>query len=805
MTRIVSKSIPNPSMKQVDQPTFSSKPPQVADEHSPFFSPPGTASSRPFFSPPIIQSKLEIGSPDDEYEQEAEERSERVVQHMTSPTLTAPASIQRKCSSCEDEEKLRRKETDSSKPSASPSIASQITDSTGSGYQLQPRLRSEMESAFQNDFSGVRLHTDSQAVQLSQTLNAQAFTYGNDIYFNAGKYNTDSTDGKRLLAHELTHVVQQGAGIQRKKIQRQHLWLVNDRYVGDLDGETTNIREDVLRVMDKLHVLWSLPDADYAAEYPTVQGMAGRSHISVANLPNTIRAIRRNEENTLHRDVANGVFGLTLTDHVGRGERNNKSDIFLLQDLLHRGWHLTSPAYAAERSAVNSGPDPVPEGLIPQTIQGIGRLKTGYVAGTTHLHLAGPYLTMENTRAVDAPLRTQVERALVTPGSSTVPGATTADPFINVVAGKTYWEDLIAALDRYRASEYPRSSALLGGTRIPMSRFDEISVEAKAQVDNVFGSYATGPSLVSTSVPPTLVDRSTVTPSFVDLLTYLINNSDNLEAVRRAHKADHSRPTEEGLVRALIFGCTGADPWCPNAFVPGAPATLIRYIDRSPTNRTQLEVIDQAWPGVTTPGVQTEIQPFSTGSNAGNRRMFWDQFETVLHEYIHFIEHPAYRRFVNSLSPERRSVLVEGGTSLLTDNVWQGLYPTRIRSDTRLRQRVEGPLFTPVADLHFVPLERSVSPATSVGNYPSQMRQVRQIINLIGNQNFRAAYFLGQTQYLGFPPASVGGSTFVVPPSGVRTLADVAFMTGIDVETIARLNTMPVSQTVTSGQPIHIQ
>ncbi len=76
-----------------------------------------------------------------------------------------------------------------------------------------------MESGFGADFSDVKIHTDSSAVDMSNNLNAQAFTHGNDIYFNSGKYDTSSTSGQHLLAHELTHTLQQGGShsIQRKK------------------------------------------------------------------------------------------------------------------------------------------------------------------------------------------------------------------------------------------------------------------------------------------------------------------------------------------------------------------------------------------------------------------------------------------------------------------------------------------------------------------------------------------------------------------------------------------------------------
>ncbi|MGP1420105.1 MAG: eCIS core domain-containing protein [Tannerella sp.] len=77
-------------------------------------------------------------------------------------------------------------------------------------------LRSQMESGFEADFSGVRLHTGSAAEAMSNNLRAKAFTYGNDIYFNRGQYSPDTTAGQHLIAHELTHVVQQSGKVGRE-------------------------------------------------------------------------------------------------------------------------------------------------------------------------------------------------------------------------------------------------------------------------------------------------------------------------------------------------------------------------------------------------------------------------------------------------------------------------------------------------------------------------------------------------------------------------------------------------------------
>jgi len=92
---------------------------------------------------------------------------------------------------------------------APPEVAAEIKRQSGKGSPLPAGTLAEMNKSFGTDFSQVRIHYDSAAARLCEELNAQAFTHGTDIFFNEGKYNPESTEGKLLLAHELTHVVQQ--------------------------------------------------------------------------------------------------------------------------------------------------------------------------------------------------------------------------------------------------------------------------------------------------------------------------------------------------------------------------------------------------------------------------------------------------------------------------------------------------------------------------------------------------------------------------------------------------------------------
>src|SRR5690606_595118 len=85
-----------------------------------------------------------------------------------------------------------------------------IETTRGGGRPLPPQVSQPFESALGADFGRVRVHTDARADTLNRSLSARAFTYGSDIYFSRGAYNPASSSGQRLLAHELTHVVQQG-------------------------------------------------------------------------------------------------------------------------------------------------------------------------------------------------------------------------------------------------------------------------------------------------------------------------------------------------------------------------------------------------------------------------------------------------------------------------------------------------------------------------------------------------------------------------------------------------------------------
>jgi len=99
-----------------------------------------------------------------------------------------------------------------------PEFEQSIQGARSGGQPIADGLRAPMENAFGADFSGVRVHSDSQSDALNQSIQARAFTTGQDVFFRQGEYNPGSSQGQELLAHELTHVVQQnGSAVQQKQ------------------------------------------------------------------------------------------------------------------------------------------------------------------------------------------------------------------------------------------------------------------------------------------------------------------------------------------------------------------------------------------------------------------------------------------------------------------------------------------------------------------------------------------------------------------------------------------------------------
>lgn len=252
------------TQKSTTSNSHSSKPFFNKSGEGSFFSQ-SNESEQAFFTPYPIQAKLTIGQPNDIYEQEADAMSEKVVQKLD--TTNSTAVVQNKCDDCTQGEELQKMEDEEmtiSKKSifesgggindrliqrqgikkVDPNIETQLQNSKGSGQPLDKRTRRNMEQNFDADFANVRVHTGNNAIQMSRNLEAQAFTNGSDIYFNKGKYSPNTRSGNKLLAHELTHVIQQGdKTIQPYRDKKNKNTKKKATHFGKLDARTLKEEE----------------------------------------------------------------------------------------------------------------------------------------------------------------------------------------------------------------------------------------------------------------------------------------------------------------------------------------------------------------------------------------------------------------------------------------------------------------------------------------------------------------------------------------------------------------------------------
>ncbi len=266
---------------------------------------------RPATAVPTIQTKLKIGEPNDKFEQEADRVADQVMRMPDSAVTNCPSFhengnrfqgnkttapiVQRVCSECSAAQanKLQRNPLASSvtppkisavkgplmagdklpsltnsmqqrkanyaylSSNTSPDIQ-HINTLQGRGQPLTAAERAFFEPRFRHNFSQVRIHSDSRAANAADSVNARAFTMGQDVVFGAGQYKPQAFEGKRLLAHELTHVVQQSGGSNGVSesptiIQRglgdghdlQSPWLAGDLRLEDIfdDDESKFLRQ----------------------------------------------------------------------------------------------------------------------------------------------------------------------------------------------------------------------------------------------------------------------------------------------------------------------------------------------------------------------------------------------------------------------------------------------------------------------------------------------------------------------------------------------------------------------------------
>lgn len=207
---------------------------------------------------PLVQHELADGVAKADPKKEEEKNIQRQPEEEEEPIQMQVEEEEEPIQMKEEEEEMQLQSEEDKKEeelmakaegqaNAAPSVESTLQANTSTGNQIDNETQGEMENSFGADFSQVRIHTDRDAIRMNKQMGSQAFTHGKDIYFNENKYNPQSEEGRHLLAHELTHTVQQ-TGFVSPGLQftiGDNRDLVADRFSGNtaleacLDGERT--------------------------------------------------------------------------------------------------------------------------------------------------------------------------------------------------------------------------------------------------------------------------------------------------------------------------------------------------------------------------------------------------------------------------------------------------------------------------------------------------------------------------------------------------------------------------------------
>lgn len=282
----------------------------------------GNQAMQRLLSAHVIQAKLAINQPGDEYEQEADRIADLVIQE-TGTGLAARATdsgqnmihLRRKCSQCEEEEphlqmksvpgvqrcscssdsaahpceackseSLQRQENseDQVRNNVAPPIVHEVLSS--SGQSLQPSVRQDMEARFGgHDFSRVQVHTDSRSAESARAVHALAYTVGNHVVFGDGQYAPFSRSGQQLLAHELVHVLQQRGGTERSVQEKLAIGEINDAAESEADSFAAQSRGPAANSPVAVNALHRQPVLRRAYATPQKANEARPATVPVAN------------------------------------------------------------------------------------------------------------------------------------------------------------------------------------------------------------------------------------------------------------------------------------------------------------------------------------------------------------------------------------------------------------------------------------------------------------------------------------------------------------------------------------------
>jgi hypothetical protein len=600
-----------------------------------------------------------------------------------------------------------------------PAVRSILADS---GRPLDSDSLNFFQPAFGRDLSSVRLHSSEQAGASAAALSARAYTVGRHIVLGRGECSSGTATNRRLLAHELTHVIQQSRDGSTSPAETASLEASANSAA---DRASRGLPVSVTGASKVGIARQSLFDLFSAGKYswPILQGALTHTR-PVATIISDINALTSSERDQAIKDVT--------------AERTTQAR--KLTDLQAKQDAQSDPALQA---VIDPMLPPVQE-IISRADQVLdGVLETIAVSET-------PASLKAETLPPTAAQKTQIASALkpdlrVNSAGNVEPFKDCLDPaddstcYVNQLRAIT--PTLIEGhhkqqVDNRGPAEHSDPSKVHA-----LSELERVGNASKRETDNVYGQYKKGPSLKA----DTKSSRGNIHDLWQDtqdqlkgmtpaqkremarqLVFYFFQSDSEISAINAAHNADPK------------FAAGGA----PQNDEAKAQKHIVDESTSTPDAVKRLNEIDRGWDASAQAG-QVNVQIFKqpdkatgplAGPNVADRDFLWDMFQTLIHEYIHTLAHPAYNAYADTFgsSSNQFNTLVEGVDSLLDEVVWSAVAPHV--NDQALRDDVEGPTYSSLPPIAVQPASRR--------RYDSYAQAVK-LVNVVGIRSLYAAYFLG--------------------------------------------------------------
>jgi Domain of unknown function (DUF4157) len=606
-------------------------------------------------------------------------------------------------------------------PGASPSA---VRSELGPGVPLDSVVRTRVGAAVSQDLSRVRVHADFTGSSVSQRLNARAFAVGEHIAFAAGEYRPGTMAGDALIAHELAHVAQQkdSPATASQRASTPELEGEADSAAAATVAGMWGLRNVArnagprLRSGLQLHRCNHCPGTKTSATTTAVparydwKDKALQSKVDDAK--ETAATVRTYFDGLAQpdKDIAKTDLERGRVDYVTFRKTLDPADAGVagLSDSIDKMDVVLAGLYRAAIMSVAPGtPAPLTE----------------YAPGTA------PAALTAGTHSVTAADRTAIDKALTPTGA--VNPLTGAPPvFTDLVGGKTYSSRIEQRLRDGIDEQFNKLAAGKAALHAVPSNLhgwahlEAIAKESKQETDKVFGSYAQRTAFKSGT---NLFDRweqqeteiAAASPTQkLDIANWrvlkIFKDDKKIEKINQEHGFVSDRMPEQGKAEKVI-----------------------NDLANDPALQPKLLEIHKGWPGATDPiAHQVFIQRFKDPSDAKNRKFAWDTFETLIHEYIHTLNHSAYTTYADLQPTGKGHVLREGMTDAFTKIVWAG-----ITFDATLRANVEGPYHDPAVTF-------PIPAMAKLPVYPVA-RNAEEVISIVGLPNAAAAYFLGDVTLIG--------------------------------------------------------